>query len=67
MGSYESRRKREKQEEAVAHDAWFRRLPRAGLDAANAGDVIAAADVEAEAEAWRAEVRRKLASRAVES
>ncbi|MCR4159971.1 MULTISPECIES: CopG family ribbon-helix-helix protein [Alcaligenaceae] len=55
------------QEEAAAHDAWFRRQVQVGLDAANAGDVIAAAEVEAEAEAWRAEVRRKLASSPVES
>jgi hypothetical protein len=33
-----------------------------GLDSANAGDVIPAAEVEAEAEAWRAETRRKMAS-----
>ena len=55
------------QEEAAAHDAWFRRQVQVGLDAANAGDVIAAAEVEAEAEAWRAEVRRKLASSPAES
>ena len=50
------------QEEAAAHDAWFRRQVQIGLDSANAGDVIPAAEVEAEAEAWRAETRRKMAS-----
>ncbi|AHG64237.1 CopG family ribbon-helix-helix protein [Advenella mimigardefordensis] len=48
------------QEEAAAHDAWFRREVQTGLDSANAGDVIPAAEVEAEAEAWRAETRRKM-------
>lgn len=31
------------QEEAAAHDAWFRRQVQIGLDSANAGDVIPAA------------------------
>ncbi|MFY0992475.1 CopG family ribbon-helix-helix protein [Halomonas sp. C05BenzN] len=48
------------QQEAAAHDAWFRREVQAGIDAANAGDVIPAAEVEAEAAAWRAETQRKL-------
>jgi hypothetical protein len=33
----------------------------AGLDAANAGDVISAEEVETEAAAWRAQTRRKMA------
>ena len=41
-------------------DAWFRREVQIGLDAANAGDVVAAEDVEAEAVAWRAETRRRM-------
>lgn len=49
------------QQEAAEHDAWFRRQVQAGIDAANAGDVISAEEVEAEAAAWRAETRRKLA------
>lgn len=48
------------QQEAARHDEWFRREVQAGLDAANAGEVIAAEDVEAEAAAWRSEMRRKL-------
>ncbi len=48
------------QEDAAAHDAWFRRQVQIGLDSANAGDVIPAAEVEAEAAAWRAEMRRKI-------
>ncbi|MDI5985649.1 hypothetical protein QLQ85_12705 [Halomonas sp. M4R5S39] len=48
------------QQEAAAHDAWFRREVQAGIDAANAGDVIPADEVEAEAAAWRAETQRKL-------
>lgn len=49
------------QQDAAEHDAWFRRQVQAGLDAANAGDVIAAEEVEADAAAWRAETRRKMA------
>jgi predicted transcriptional regulator len=43
-------------------DAWFHRQVRVGLDAANAGDVISAEEVEAEAAAWRIELRRKMSS-----
>lgn len=49
------------QKEVVAHDDWFRHCVQAGLDSANAGDLMPSADVEAEAERWRAETRRKLA------
>lgn len=52
------------QREAVEHDAWFRREVQAGIDAANAGDVIPADEVEAEAAAWRAETRHKLSGSA---
>lgn len=51
-----------KQQQAVSeHDAWFRREVQIGLDAANAGDVVSAEEVEAEAKAWREETRRKTA------
>ena len=46
--------------QAAEHDAWFRRAVRAGMDSANAGELIAAKDVEAEAVAWRAEMRSKV-------
>jgi len=49
------------QQEAAGHDAWFRREVQAGLDAVNTGDVVSAEEVEAEAAAWRAEMRRKMA------
>lgn len=52
------------QQEAAEHDAWFRREVQAGIDAADAGDVISADEIEAEAAAWRAETRRKLTSSA---
>lgn len=52
------------QQEAAAHDAWFRREVQSGIDAANAGDVIPADEAEAEATAWRAETQRKLAGSA---
>jgi len=50
-----------RQEDASAHDAWFRQQVQAGIEAANTGDIISAEEVEAEAVAWRAEIRRKLA------
>ena len=48
------------QQEPQAHDLWFRREVQIGLDAANAGDLLAAAEVEAETAAWRAKTRRKI-------
>ncbi len=47
------------QEEAAAHEAWFRRSVQAGLKAATVGDTVAAEDVEADAKAWRIKTRRK--------
>jgi len=47
------------QQEASEHDVWFRRQVQTGLDSANTGDLMTAEEVEAEAEAWRAETRRK--------
>ena len=52
------------QQEAVEHDAWFRRQVQVGLDSANAGNLVPAEEVEAEATAWRAETRRKMAGSA---
>ena len=52
------------QQEASEHDAWFHRQVKIGQDSANAGDLVPAEDVEAEATAWRAETRRKLVSSA---
>ncbi|MBU1666616.1 MAG: hypothetical protein KKG92_14655 [Gammaproteobacteria bacterium] len=49
------------QQDAAEHDAWFHRQVQIGLDAANAGDLVTADEVEAEAAAWRAETRRMLA------
>lgn len=49
------------QQEATEHDAWFRRQVQIGLDSANAGDLVSAEQVEAEAATWRAETRRKIA------
>jgi len=50
------------QQEAAEHDAWFRRQVQIGIDAANAGDLISAEEVEAEAAAWREATRQRLAS-----
>jgi predicted transcriptional regulator len=52
------------QQEEGEHDSWFRREVQAGIDAANAGELVSNEDVEAEAEAWRRETRRKLAGAA---
>lgn len=51
-----------RQDEAADDDASFRRQVQAGIEAADAGEVISAEEVEAEAAAWRAETRRKLAN-----
>ncbi len=49
------------QQEAPGRDSWFRREVQIGLDAADAGDLVSEEDVEAEAAAWRAETRRRVA------
>lgn len=48
------------QEEAAEHDAWLRRQVQIGLDSANAGNLIPAAEVEAKFSAKRAATRRRL-------
>ena len=48
------------QQEATAHDQWFRREVQVGIDAANVGDVVPAEEIEAEAVAWREGVRKKM-------
>ncbi len=50
----------QQQRETAAHDVWFRQQVRAGLDAANAGNLVPAADVEAKFAAKRAATRRRL-------
>lgn len=47
------------QEGAAEYDAWFRREVEAGIAEADAGDLIPAEEVEAEAAAWRARTLRK--------
>ncbi|QPI75367.1 MULTISPECIES: CopG family ribbon-helix-helix protein [unclassified Sphingobium] len=54
----------ERQQEVAAHDAWFRQEVQIGLDAANAGHLIPGNEVEAEAAAWRAATRRRMAGEA---
>jgi predicted transcriptional regulator len=48
------------QQEAVDHDAWFRRQVQIGLDSANAGNLVPADQVEAKFAARRAATRRRL-------
>ena len=49
---------RVRQRKAAEHDAWFRRQVQAGLDSANAGRLIPAAEVEAQFAEKRAATRR---------
>ena len=44
------------------HDTWFRGQVQIGIDAAGADELLSAEEVETEAEAWRAEIRRKIAA-----
>jgi predicted transcriptional regulator len=48
--------------EQAEYDAWFIEEVDAGIAEADAGDVIPHEEVEAEAAAWRTEMRRKLAA-----
>ena len=48
------------QQEAAEHDAWFRRQVQVGLDSANAGNLIPAAEVESRFAVRRAATRRRL-------
>jgi predicted transcriptional regulator len=52
----------EEQQEAALHDAWFRSQVQAGLDSANAGRLVPAAEVEAEFAARRAATRKMIGS-----
>ena len=54
-----------RQQDADDEDAWFRRQVQIGLDQANAGQLIPAEEVEAEAAIWRAETRRRMAGSAL--
>jgi len=49
------------QREAEDHDSWFRREVQAALDSANAGRLVSDDEVEAEAQSWREELRRRMA------
>jgi predicted transcriptional regulator len=51
-----------RQQDEAEYEAWFRRQVQAGLDSANAGNLIPGEKVEAEFAARRAETRRKLDS-----
>lgn len=48
------------QQEAAAHDAWFRQQVQVGLDSANAGNLLPAAEVEAKFAARRMATRRRM-------
>ncbi|NYT78924.1 hypothetical protein H0A71_18185 [Alcaligenaceae bacterium] len=52
----------QQQQDASEHDAWFRRQVQMGIDSANAGNLIPAADVDAKFAAKRAATRRRLDS-----
>lgn len=48
------------QQETAEHDVWFRRQVQIGLDSANTGNLISAAEVEAKFAAKRAATRRRM-------
>lgn len=50
----------QQQQEAQGHDAWFRRQVQSALDSANAGNLLTAAQVEAEFAARRAATRLRI-------
>jgi predicted transcriptional regulator len=50
----------QQQQASDEHDAWFRRQVQIGLDSANAGHLVPAAEVEAKFAARRAATRRRL-------
>ena len=50
----------QQQEEAAEHDAWFRRQVQIGINSANAGNLVPAAEVEAKFAARRASTRRRV-------
>jgi len=50
----------QQQQEAAEHDAWFRHQVQVGLDSANSGNLVPAAEVEAKFAARRATTRRRL-------
>jgi predicted transcriptional regulator len=52
----------QQQQAAAEHDAWLRRQVQTGLDSANAGRLVPAAEVEARFAARRAATRRRLDS-----
>jgi predicted transcriptional regulator len=50
----------QQQQEAAEHGAWFRHQVQVGLDSANSGNLVPAAEVEAKFAARRAATRRRL-------
>jgi len=50
----------QQQQEAAEHDAWFRHQVQVGIDSANSGNLVPAAEVEAKFAARRAATRRRL-------
>lgn len=52
----------QRQNEAAEYDAWFRREVQIALDEADDGKLVPAAEVEADAAVWRAEMRRRMSS-----
>lgn len=51
-----------KEQEAAEYDKWLRQKVEEGRAAARAGQLIDGADVEADAAAWRADIRSRMAS-----
>jgi predicted transcriptional regulator len=49
----------QRQQDAAAHDAWFRQQVQIGIDELNEGKFFTSEEVEAEAAVWRDEMKRK--------
>lgn len=52
------------QQETAEHDVWFRRQVQAGIDSANAGNLVSSNEVEARFAAKRAATRQRIESSA---
>lgn len=50
----------QQQQEAAEHEAWFRRQVQVGLNSADAGRLVPAAEVEANFATRRADTRRRI-------
>lgn len=53
----------QQQHDVTEHDAWFRHSVQAGIDSANAGELVSAEEAETDAAQWSAAIKRQLADK----